>query len=83
MTIELKPCPFCGGPGKLCPEDYCNDDMQPYAVVECDACNAWVPADAWQKRATEAHCRLGELCNCGGDSEQVRDGCAEWVRAVE
>lgn len=80
---ELKRCPFCGSAGKLCPDDYVHDDLTPWPVVECTGCNAWVPANVWNKRVVEAHCKLGDLCNCGGDTEQVRDGCAEWVRAAE
>lgn len=84
MSIDLKACPFCGNKEPtLCPADYVHDDLSPWPVVECRTCNAWVPANVWNTRATESHCKLGELCNCGGDTERVRDGCSQWVRATE
>lgn len=54
--IELLPCPFCGGIGKIYQDQMCSDDH----CVECQECNAetgWAPSEksaiaAWNRRPT-------------------------------
>jgi Lar family restriction alleviation protein len=56
-TTELKPCPFCGGPGKLSSyiSGHCNPKLDMlYHYAECERCditlgNEEVPEKAAQK----------------------------------
>lgn len=39
--VELLPCPFCNYPNaRLCSGDYQNDRQNPWAYVECEACES-------------------------------------------
>lgn len=69
---ELLACPFCGGTGKVCTADYVNDDLSPLPVVECQICEAWVPAHVWNKRA-----KLDGVEEPCAHSEANKLGCPE------
>lgn len=57
---DLKPCPFCGGPGHEILRFYWGDDCSKWTVV-CDNCGAEVSEfdaleqarEAWNRRVTD------------------------------
>jgi Lar family restriction alleviation protein len=57
-TDELKPCPFCGGEGKIDGTSWTTRDGKEQAWVTCKKCGAYGPSStdaiaAWNRRTQE------------------------------
>ncbi|OTA16057.1 hypothetical protein Xbed_03529 [Xenorhabdus beddingii] len=63
MTVELKPCPFCGS-NDLCPDYEDRGELHKYAAwIVCGKCGSNGPFSKWENSYDNATDSASELWN--------------------